>query len=61
MAAARSQGVDAPLVVYGADAQREAQKVSYFKVTLQNVTADGWVVIVILMVHVLDRIAGHCQ
>ncbi len=49
MAAARSQGVDAPLVVYGADAQREAQKVSYFKVTLQNVTADGWVVIVILM------------
>jgi biopolymer transport protein ExbB len=47
-AAARSQGVDANLVAYGGDAQREAQKVSYFKVTLQNVTADGWVVILIL-------------
>jgi biopolymer transport protein ExbB len=49
MASVRSQGVDGPLVAYGADAQREAQKVSYFKVTLQNVTADGWVVIAILM------------
>ena len=49
-AAARSQGVEAPLVAYGGDSQREAQKVSYFKVTLQNVTADGWVVIVILAV-----------
>jgi biopolymer transport protein ExbB len=48
LAAARSQGVEAPLVAYGGDAQREAQKVSYFKVTLQNVTADGWVVIIIL-------------
>jgi len=47
-AAARSQGVEAPLVVYGGDAQREAEKVSYFKVTLQNVTPDGWVVIAIL-------------
>ncbi len=52
-AAARSQGVDGNLVVYGGDAQREAQKVSYFKVTLQNVTADGWVVIGILMVMLL--------
>jgi biopolymer transport protein ExbB len=49
-AAARSQGMDAPLVAYGGDAQREAQKVSYFRVTLQNVTADGWVVIGILLV-----------
>jgi biopolymer transport protein ExbB len=49
-AAARSQGAEAPLVAYGGDAQREAQKVSYFKVTLQNVTADGWVVIGILAV-----------
>jgi len=49
-AAARSQGTEAPLVVYGGDAQREAQKVSYFKVTLNNVTADGWVVIGILAV-----------
>jgi biopolymer transport protein ExbB len=48
--AARSQGNEAPLVVYGNDTQREAEKVSYFKVTLQNVTADGWVVIIILAV-----------
>jgi biopolymer transport protein ExbB len=48
--AARSQGNDAPLVVYGNDTQRETEKVSYFKVTLQNVTADGWVVIIILAV-----------
>lgn len=49
-AGARSQGAEAPMVAYGGDAQREAQKVSYFKVTLQNVTADGWVVIGILAV-----------
>jgi len=48
--AARSQGNDAPLVLYGNDTQRETEKVSYFKVTLQNVTADGWVVIIILAV-----------
>jgi biopolymer transport protein ExbB len=48
--AARSQGVEAPLVVYGGDAQRQAQKVSYFRVTLANVTSDGWVVISILAV-----------
>jgi biopolymer transport protein ExbB len=46
--AARSQGNEAPLVVYGNDVQRETQKVSYFKVTLQNVTPDGWVVIILL-------------
>jgi len=49
-AAARSQGLQAPLVAYGGDAQRETQKVSYFKVTLQNVTADGWAVIGLLVV-----------
>ncbi len=48
--AARSQGNEAPLVVYGNDTQRESEKVSYFKVTLQNVTADGWVVIIILAI-----------
>jgi biopolymer transport protein ExbB len=48
--AAFSQGNDAPLVLYGNDTQRETEKVSYFKVTLQNVTADGWVVIIILAV-----------
>lgn len=46
--AARGQGNEAPLVIYGNDTQRETQKVSYFKVTLQNVTPDGWVVIIIL-------------
>jgi biopolymer transport protein ExbB len=48
--AARGQGNEAPLTLYGNDTQRESQKVSYFKVTLQNVTADGWVVIIILAV-----------
>jgi biopolymer transport protein ExbB len=46
--AAHGQGNEAPLVIYGNDTQRETQKVSYFKVTLQNVTPDGWVVIIIL-------------
>ena len=35
-AAARSQGVDAPLVVYGADAQKESGGVSYFSTTMKN-------------------------
>jgi biopolymer transport protein ExbB len=47
-AAARSQGVAAPLVVYGGDTQREGGKESYFATTLRNVTVDGWVVIVLL-------------
>jgi len=49
-AAARSQGIDAPLVVYGADAQKESGGVSYFAITMKNVTPDGWVVIGILAV-----------
>lgn len=49
-AAAVSQGGESPLVIYGNDAQRETEKVSYIKVTLQNVTADGWVVIIVLAV-----------
>jgi biopolymer transport protein ExbB len=49
-AAARSQGVQAPLVVYGADAQRESGGTSYFATTMKNVTPDGWVVIGILAV-----------
>ena len=52
-AAAKEQGQEAPLVAYGGDAQREGQKVSYFQVTLQNVTVDGWVVIVLLFVMLL--------
>lgn len=52
-AAAKSQGQETPLVVYGGDAQKEGQKVSYFAVTLQNVTIDGWVVIGLLFVMLL--------
>jgi biopolymer transport protein ExbB len=47
-AAARSQGIGAPLVVYGGDTQREGGKESYFATTLRNVTVDGWVVIGLL-------------
>jgi len=47
-AAARSQGLVAPLVVYGGDTQKEGGHESYFATTLRNVTADGWVVIGIL-------------
>jgi biopolymer transport protein ExbB len=49
-AAARSQGIQAPLVVYGVDAQRESGGTSYFATTMKNVTPDGWVVIGILAV-----------
>jgi biopolymer transport protein ExbB len=47
-AAARSQGMVAPLVVYGGDTQKEGGSESYFVTTLRNVTVDGWVVIGIL-------------
>src|SRR5262249_26273267 len=47
-AAARSQGIVAPLVVYGGDTQKEGGHESYFATTLRNVTTDGWVVIGIL-------------
>ncbi len=48
-AAARSQGLVAPLVVYGGDAQKEGGgSESYFVTTLRNVTVDGWVIIAIL-------------
>lgn len=49
-AAARSQGVVAPLVVYGGDSQKEGGGESYFVTTLRNVTVDGWVIISILSV-----------
>ena len=49
-AAARGQGVDANLVVYGADGQREASsQTSYFVTIAKNLTIDGWVVIGICM------------
>jgi biopolymer transport protein ExbB len=47
-AIARSQGPTAPLVVYGADGQKEAGgQGSYFVTIAKNLTVDGWVVIVI--------------
>ncbi len=49
-AAALSQGQEAPLVVYGGDAQKEGGGQSYMVITMKNVTVDGWVVIVILAV-----------
>jgi biopolymer transport protein ExbB len=48
-AQARSQGMVAPLVVYGGDSQKEGgASESYFVTTLRNVTIDGWVIIGIL-------------
>jgi biopolymer transport protein ExbB len=49
-AAARSQGMVAPLVVYGGDTQKEGGKESYFTTTLRSVTVDGWVVIGLLAI-----------
>jgi biopolymer transport protein ExbB len=49
-AAARSQGIDANLIVYGADGQKEGgSQVSYFGTIAKNLTVDGWVVIGICM------------
>jgi biopolymer transport protein ExbB len=49
-AVARSQGTEAPLVVYGADGQKEGGgQGSYFATIAKNLTVDGWVVIVICM------------
>ncbi len=51
--AARNEAAFSTLVVYGADNSNDAGAAggeSYFATTLRNVTVDGWVVIVILMV-----------
>lgn len=50
--AATSQGMVAPLLVYGGDAQKDSESggESYFTSTLRNVTVDGWVIIAILAV-----------
>jgi biopolymer transport protein ExbB len=49
-ASALGQGMDANLVVYGADGQREASgQTTYFVTIAKNLTADGWVVIGICM------------
>lgn len=44
-AIARSQGVNSPLVVYGADGQKESGQGSYFLTIARNLTVDGWFVI----------------
>ena len=45
-AVARSQGTEAPLVIYGADGQKEnGGQGSYFVTIAKNLTVDGWVVI----------------
>jgi len=50
-AAARGQGIDANLIVYGADGQREGgSQTSYFVTIAKNLTIDGWVIIGICMV-----------
>jgi biopolymer transport protein ExbB len=49
-ASARAQGMDANLVLYGADGQREGgSQNSYFVTIAKNLTVDGWVVIGICM------------
>jgi biopolymer transport protein ExbB len=49
-ASARSQGMDANFLVYGADGQREGGgQGSYFVTIAKNLTVDGWVVIGICM------------
>jgi biopolymer transport protein ExbB len=49
-AAARGQGTEANLVVYGADGQKEGgSQSSYFGTIAKNLTIDGWVVIGICM------------
>lgn len=48
--AARGQMADAKLLVYGEDGQQESGGESYFGTILRNVTFDGWVVIVILVI-----------
>jgi biopolymer transport protein ExbB len=49
-ASARGQGMDANLVIYGADGQKEGgSQTSYFGTIAKNLTLDGWVVIGICM------------
>lgn len=49
-ASVRSEGSESALLAYGGDEQKQGSGggTSYFGVILQNVTVDGWVVIIIL-------------
>ncbi len=50
--AVRSQGPGSTVLVYGEDGQKDSDKggTSYFVTTMKNVTVDGWVVIIVLIV-----------
>jgi len=50
--AVKSQGPGATVLIYGEDGQQEGGEgePSYFTTTMQNVTVDGWVVIIVLIV-----------
>ncbi len=50
--AVKSQGPDSTVLVYGEDGQQDSDSgsTSYFVTTLQNVTIDGWVVIIVLII-----------
>lgn len=50
--AARGEGPGATVLVYGEDGQQEGgdSGPSYFTTTMQNVTVDGWVVIIALII-----------
>jgi biopolymer transport protein ExbB len=52
-AVARSQGTTAPLVLYGADGQKEGGQPSYMMTVAKNLTVDGWVIIIILLTMLL--------
>lgn len=52
-AVARSQGATAPLVLYGADGQKEGGQPSYMMTVAKNLTVDGWVIILILLTMLL--------
>lgn len=55
-AVARSQGATAPLVLYGADGQKEGGQPSYMMTVAKNLTVDGWVIILILLTMLLFAI-----
>ncbi|VAX12973.1 MotA/TolQ/ExbB proton channel family protein, partial [hydrothermal vent metagenome] len=50
--AVKGQGPGSTVLVYGEDGQQESDEggTSYFVTTMQNVTVDGWVVIIVLIV-----------
>jgi biopolymer transport protein ExbB len=56
-AAARGQGPDATLVVYGADAQKEGSGPGYLSIIAKNLTVDAWVVIAICSVMLVYSLA----